>query len=121
MEHVKNNTDGSLALQEKVRRVITIEATKNQQTAKLRVAAYARVSSSSEDQINSFGAQNRYYTDYITRHVDWKLVDIYADEGITGTSTNKREEFKRMLKDSKAGKIKHYRVDKMDRMQTFNA
>ena len=105
MEHVKNNTDGSLALQEKVRRVITIEATKNQQTANLRVAAYARVSSSSEDQINSFGAQNRYYTDYITKHNDWKFVDIYADEGITGTSAEKRADFQRLMSDCRRGLI----------------
>ena len=50
------------------------------------MAAYCRVSSSSEDQLNSFAAQNIHYTQYITEHEDWRLVDIYADEGITGTS-----------------------------------
>lgn len=101
----KANTNGSLALQENKRRVITIEATKAQQAAKLRVAAYTRVSSSSEDQLNSYGAQNRYYTEYITSHEQWTLVDIYADEGITGTSTEKREDFQRLLADCRRGKI----------------
>ena len=60
------------------------------------MAAYCRVSSSSEDQLNSFAAQNIHYTQYITEHEDWRLVDIYADEGITGTSVEKREDFKRL-------------------------
>ena len=49
------------------------------------MAAYCRVSSSSEDQLNSFAAQNIHYTQYIMEHEDWRLVDIYADEGVTGT------------------------------------
>ena len=61
------------------------------------MAAYCRVSSSSEDQLNSFAAQNIHYTQYIMEHEDWRLVDIYADEGITGTSVEKRDDFKRML------------------------
>lgn len=55
-------TDGSMALREKQYRVITIEATEKPQNAKLRVAAYARVSSASDDQLNSFAAQNRHYS-----------------------------------------------------------
>ena len=47
-----------------------------------RVAAYARVSSSSDEQLNSFAAQNRYYTELISGKDNWQLVDIYADEGI---------------------------------------
>ena len=69
------------------------------------MAAYCRVSSSSEDQLNSFAAQNIHYTQYITEHEDWRLVDIYADEGITGTSVEKRDDFKRMLADSGRGLI----------------
>ena len=53
---------------------------------KLRVAAYARVSSSSEDQLNSFAAQNAHYTEIITANPEWEFVDVYADKGITGTS-----------------------------------
>ena len=65
--------------------------------AKLRVCAYARVSSDSADQLNSFAAQVRYYTNLIAGNEDWTLVDIYADRGITGTSTAKRTEFQRMM------------------------
>ena len=61
----KKMTDGSMALQEKHYRVITIEATEKAQDIKLRVAAYARVSSASDDQLNSFAAQNNYYTTLI--------------------------------------------------------
>ena len=60
---------------------------------KLRVAAYCRVSTDSSDQINSFIAQMRYYSDYIRNHESMVFVDIYADEGITGTQANKRPNF----------------------------
>ena len=59
----------------------------------IRVAAYCRVSTDSEDQANSFIAQVQYYTDYIKSNNQMKLVDIYADDGITGTSIEKREDF----------------------------
>lgn len=74
-------TDGSMALREKQYRVITIEATEKPQNAKLRVAVYARVSSASDDQLNSFAAQNRHYSDLISSKENWRMVDIYADEG----------------------------------------
>ena len=79
------------------------------------MAAYCRVSSSSEDQLNSFAAQNIHYTQYITEHEDWRLVDIYADEGITGTSVEKREDFKRMLADSGHGLIDRIMVKSISR------
>lgn len=72
--------------------VIKIEATK-QQEAKLKVAAYCRVSSRSEEQLHSYAAQVQYYKKYIAGQADWQFVDIYADEGITGTSAQKRENF----------------------------
>lgn len=81
----------------------------------MRVAAYCRVSSSSEDQLNSFAAQNIHYTQYITEHEDWRLVDIYADEGVTGTSVEKREDFKRMLDDSGRGLIDRILVKSISR------
>ena len=62
----RQQTEGSLALQEK--NVIVIEAAKRSETQKLRVAAYARVSSDSSDQLNSFMAQTKYYTNLITSH-----------------------------------------------------
>ena len=71
----------------------------------LRVAAYCRVSTDSDDQVNSFIAQVKYYNDFIRMSDRMELVDIYADEGITGTSVSKRDEFKRMMKDSRLGKI----------------
>lgn len=86
-------------------RVITIEAAEKPQEVKLRVAAYARVSSSSEDQKNSFEAQLRYYDALISGKENWTMVDLYADEGITGTSTEKRKDFQRLLSDCRKGKI----------------
>lgn len=71
----------------------------------LRVAAYARVSSDSADQIHSFIAQINYYTKYINERPDWSLVDIYADEGLTGTKIDKRNDFIRLIEDCKKGKI----------------
>ena len=72
---------------------------------KIRLAPYCRVSSDSEDQIHSFAAQIRYYTDYTKRNPKYELVGIYADEGITGTEMEKRDEFNRLLRDCKKGKI----------------
>lgn len=72
---------------------------------RLRVAAYARVSSYSLDQIHSFIAQINYYTKYIDERPDWQLVDIYVDEGITGTKIEKRDDFIRLINDCKKGKI----------------
>ena len=108
-------TDGSLALQNKQYRVITIEPTKAKQDAKLRVAAYARVSSASDDQLNSFAAQNRYYTTLISGKESWSMVDIYADEGITGTSAEKRTDFQRLLSDCRRGLIDRILVKSISR------
>ena len=108
-------TDGSAALQEKQYRVITIEATQKPVDLKLRVAAYARVSSASEDQRNSFAAQNRYYTDLIAGKEHWSMVDVYADEGITGTSAEKRPDFQRLLADCRRGLIDRVLVKSISR------
>lgn len=86
------------------RQVIIINPIKKDER-KIRVAAYCRVSTDSQDQINSFMAQVRYYSDYIRHNEKMELVDIYADEGITGTEIAKRDEFKRMMKDAKNRKI----------------
>lgn len=67
----------------------------------MRVAAYCRVSTDKEDQANSFESQQRYFYEYISRQPDWELYRIYADEGITGTSTKKRAAFNRMIQDAK--------------------
>ena len=98
----KEKTNGSLAM---APQVITIPAASQENTRKLRVAAYARVSSNSEDQKHSFAAQNAYYSKLITDNPDWELADIYADQGITGTSIDKRDDFLRMMEDCRKGRI----------------
>ena len=80
-----------------------------------KVAAYCRVSTDSSDQLNSYRTQIGYYTNFIAQHPSWELADIYADEGITGTSLEKRDEFKRMLQDCRAGKIQRILVKSVSR------
>lgn len=93
-------------------RVTAIPATLNRFTAmpiygakRRRVAAYARVSTNSEEQKTSYDAQVSYYTEYIKAKDDWEFVHVYTDKGITGTSTKKREGFNQMVQDALAGKI----------------
>ena len=81
----------------------------------LRVAAYCRVSTDSDDQLNSFVAQQTYYNDYIRKHDNWQLAEIYADEGITGTSAAKRDDFQRMLNDCRKGRIDKILVKSISR------
>ena len=69
------------------------------------VASYCRVSTDKGDQANSFEAQQRYFRDYIARQPDWSLYAVYADEGITGTSTRKRTQFNRMICDARKGRF----------------
>ena len=93
------------------RRVRVIPATKAPETlrkaqdGKMRVAAYCRVSTDSEEQLNSYEAQKNYYTQKIQDSPDWEMAGIYADEGITGTSLKKRTEFKKMITACKRGHI----------------
>lgn len=70
-----------------------------------RVAAYCRVSTDKDDQANSFESQQRYFREYIERHPDMELQEIYADEGISGTSTRKRARFNAMIRAAKEGKL----------------
>lgn len=72
---------------------------------KKRVAAYARVSTEKDEQQNSYDAQIDYYTALIQNNPEWEFVDIYSDEGITGTSIKNRDGFNRMIDDALAGKI----------------
>lgn len=76
-----------------------------QRKPKKRVAAYARVSTDMEEQATSYATQVNYYTNYIKNHEGWQFVDVYTDEGISGTSTKHREGFKSMIADAMAGKI----------------
>lgn len=72
---------------------------------KLRVAAYARVSTDEAEQLNSYNVQCEYYTTYIQGKPEWEFVGLYADEGITGTSAKRRKEFQRLIKDALDDKI----------------
>ena len=86
-------------------KIIKIKPKKVELKPKLRVAAYARVSTDEKEQQRSFSAQISYYNDLIQRNPEWKFSGIYADLGISGTSTRNREEFHRLIADCEQGKI----------------
>ena len=71
----------------------------------MRVAAYCRVSTDSEEQLNSYEAQKAYYTSLIQENPEWEMVSVFADEGISGTGTKKRVQFNRMIAACKRGRI----------------
>lgn len=77
---------------------------KEENKPKLKVAAYCRVSTDSDEQAGSYEVQVQHYTEYIGRNKDWELAGIYADDGISGTNTKKREGFNEMIDDCMAGK-----------------
>lgn len=85
--------------------IINHDAKNNEEIPKKRVCAYARVSTDQEDQINSYNAQIKEYTERIKANPNWKFVGMYADEGISGTSMKKRLSFLEMIDDAKAGNI----------------
>ena len=93
------------------RRVRVIPATRKPEElhrdhdGKMRVAAYCRVSTDSEEQLNSYEAQKTYYTQKIQDSPDWEMAGIYADEGISGTSLKKRTQFNKMITACKRGHI----------------
>ena len=94
------------------RAITVIPATKNLFTAqpttsiaKRKVAAYARVSTDSDEQFTSYEAQIDYYTQYIQKRDDWEFVKVYTDEGISGTNTKHRDGFNEMIADALDGKI----------------
>lgn len=72
---------------------------------KLRVAAYCRVSTDDEEQLNSYESQIAYYTEAIAKNPSWSFAGVYADEGITGTATAKRKDFLRLMNDCEKGKV----------------
>lgn len=72
---------------------------------KLRVAAYARVSTAFEEQESSYEIQVQHYTNYIKGNKDWIFAGVYADDGISATNTAKRDAFNTMIEDCRAGKI----------------
>ncbi|MBR3256792.1 recombinase family protein [Candidatus Saccharibacteria bacterium] len=77
----------------------------NKSREKVRVAAYARVSTELDAQTNSYSAQISYYLEHISSNPNWQLVEIYADSGLTGTNLKKRNNFSRMVEDALSGKI----------------
>lgn len=95
--------------------VINITAENKKPKEIIRLAAYCRVSSDSADQLHSFAAQIRYYKDYERKHPQYKLVDIYADEGLTGTCMDKRDELHRLIKDCKKDKVDRIIVKSVSR------
>lgn len=105
--------NGNLALEQN--NVIVIEAAQKPEAEKLRVAAYCRVSSDSSDQLNSFVAQLSYYSTLINSKDAWTMVDLYADEGISGTSMDKRLDFQRLLSDCRKGRIDKVLVKSISR------
>ena len=94
---------------------IKIIPARDMQPAVLRVAAYCRVSSDSSDQLHSYAVQIRAYTEMIRQHENWELVDIYADAGLTGTKTDKRDALNRMMEDCRKGKIDRILVKSVSR------
>ena len=93
-------------------KITVIPSTKNPITqlpigsnAVRKVAAYARVSTNTDEQYTSYEAQVNYYKKFIQEGPDWEYINVYADEGITGTSTKKRVEFNKMIVDALEGKI----------------
>jgi site-specific DNA recombinase len=78
---------------------------KKSEQPKLRVAAYCRVSTDSDEQETSYDAQVTHYTEYIQKNPEWELAGIFADDGISGTNTKKRMEFNRMIDECMAGNI----------------
>lgn len=79
--------------------------TSDAEPIKRKVAAYARVSTDSEEQLSSYEAQVDYYTRYIQSKSNWEFVEVYTDEGISATNTKRRDGFKRMIKDALDKKI----------------
>ena len=93
-------------------KVTVIPSTKNQHTqlplnshTLRRVAAYARVSTLTDEQYTSYEAQVSYYKKFIQERNDWNYINVYADEGLSGTSTKKRTQFTQMISDALEGKI----------------
>lgn len=87
-------------------KITKIEATSTGSVArKIRVAAYARVSTDSDEQLLSLETQKEHYDSFIKSHPDWEYAGLYYDDVISGTNTKKREGFMKMIDDCMTGKI----------------
>ena len=87
------------------KQISTAESGTAQSVQKLKMAAYCRVSTDQGEQLLSYENQVNYYTNYISENPLYEYAGTYADEGISGTNTKKRDEFNRMIADCRAGKI----------------
>lgn len=96
-------------------KVIDITPTLPKKEGKIRLAPYCRVSRNTEDQLNSFAAQIRHYREYTQDNPEYEIVDIYADEGLTGMEMDKRDEFLRLIRDCKKGLIDRIIVKSVSR------
>lgn len=96
--------------------ITEIIATKQEKNDIIRLAPYCRVSSDSTDQLHSFAAQIRYYTELAKNNPRYQLVDIYADEGITGTSMKNRDDLNRLIRDCLNGKVDRVIVKSVSRL-----
>lgn len=88
-----------------IHEAINVQENTFQSYRRIRVAAYCRVSTKQEEQLNSYEVQKKFYTEKINSNPDWQMVGIFADKGITGTSVLKRDEFNKMIKLCKDKKI----------------
>lgn len=88
-----------------IHEAIDVQDNTFQSYRRIRVAAYCRVSTKQEEQLNSYEVQKKFYTAKINSNPDWQMVGIFADKGITGTSVLKRDEFNKMIKLCKDKKI----------------
>ena len=95
--------------------IIDITPIIQKKNEKIRLAPYCRVSRDTEDQLNSFAAQIRYYSEYTKNHPEYEIVDIYADEGLTGMEMDKRDDFLRLVRDCKKGLIDRIIVKSVSR------
>ena len=102
MELNKNIT--VIPARKRVGNTVTAEA-----KPKLKVAAYCRVSTDSDEQASSYEVQVEHYTQFIQKNPEWELAGIFADDGISGCNTKKRSEFNRMIEECMAGKIDVYK------------
>lgn len=103
MDNIAENTR-----EKKVRLIheaINVQENTYQSYRRIRVAAYCRVSTKQEEQLNSYEVQKKFYTEKINSNQEWQMVGIFADKGITGTSVLKRDEFNKMIKLCKNKKI----------------
>ena len=88
-----------------MRKITKIEPTVPFIRQRKKVAAYARVSMQSERMMHSLSAQVSYYSSLIQKNSEWEYAGVYADSFVSGTSTAKRNEFKRLIEDCEKGKI----------------